>query len=108
MRTAYFSSARAPGVVLRVSVMRSLAPSAAATKAWVRVAMPDSRCRKFSAVRSPASSAAAGPRTLATMRGRRDRIAVGDLHAHARPPVEAGEHRLDDAQPAHHQRARPR
>ena len=65
-RTAYFSSARSPGVVLRVSVMRSLAPSVAATYAWVTVAIPDRCCRKFSAVRSPASSAAAGPRIVAT------------------------------------------
>ena len=65
-RTAYFSSARSPGVVLRVSVTRTLAPSAAATNACVSVAMPDRCCRKFSAVRSPASSAAAGPRTDAT------------------------------------------
>ena len=46
--------------------MRTLAPSAAATNACVSVAMPDRCCRKFSAVRSPASSAAAGPRTVAT------------------------------------------
>ena len=57
VRTAYFSSARRPGVVLRVSVTRTLAPSAAATKAWVSVAIPERRCRKLTAVRSPASSA---------------------------------------------------
>ena len=62
MRTAYFSSRRKPGVVLRVSVMRRLVPWAAAVKARARVATPESRCRKLSAVRSAASRAAAEPR----------------------------------------------
>ena len=66
VRTAYFCSAREPGVVLRVSATRTFAPSEAATNACVSVATPDRCCRKFSAVRSPASSACAGPRTLAT------------------------------------------
>ena len=47
--------------------MRSLAPSVAATYACVTVAIPDRCCRKFSAVRSPASTAAAGPRIVATV-----------------------------------------
>ena len=59
-RTAYFSSTRSVGVVLRVSriVMR---PPAASTNRRARVAMPESRCRKLSAVRSPTSSARAVP-----------------------------------------------
>jgi len=44
---------------LRVSVMRRPVPWAAAAKARVSVAIPESRCRKLSAVRSPASRAVA-------------------------------------------------
>ena len=50
-RTAYFSSARSVGVVFRVSRM-VMRPPAASTKRRVSVAMPDSRCSRFSAVRS--------------------------------------------------------
>ena len=62
-RTAYFSSARSVGVVLRVSrtVMR---PPAASTNRRVSVAMPERRCRKLSAVRSAVSISAAAPAHL--------------------------------------------
>ena len=59
-RTAYFSSTRSVGVVLRVSKMAAR-PAAASTKRRVRVAVPDMRCRKLRAVRSALSSAAALP-----------------------------------------------
>lgn len=51
-RTAYFSRARRPGVVLRVS--RTFAPVSSSTSAHARVAvaMPDRRHRMFSALRS--------------------------------------------------------
>ena len=60
-RTAYFSSRRSPGVVLRVSARRTPVPSSWATKAAVAVAIPERRMAKFKAVRSPATKAAAGP-----------------------------------------------
>ena len=60
-RTAYFSSARQPGVVLRVSTIRVPVPSTAAANFRDSVATPERRWIKFSAVRSAVSSAAVGP-----------------------------------------------
>ncbi len=51
--TAYLSSARRPGVVLRVSAMLARVPATRSTRVRVAVAMPDSRPSRFSAVRSP-------------------------------------------------------
>ena len=99
MRTAYFSSARSVGVVFRVSriVMR---PAGGSTNWRVRVAMPDKRCRKLSAVRSPASRRGRGlhvgnvprPRT----HRRRDTAMYVDLaielKEHFERDVEAREH----------------
>jgi len=62
--TAYFSNRRQPGVVLRVSRMRTPVPRTAATKRAVSVATPESRCTKFKATRSAPSSARAGPATV--------------------------------------------
>ena len=59
--TAAFSSARSPGVVLRVSRIRAPVPSTACTQRAVSVATPDSRWRKFSAVRSAVRIAARRP-----------------------------------------------
>ena len=67
--TAAFSSARSPGVVLRVSRMRAPVPATASTKRAVRVAMPERWPRKLSAVRSATSSAAAGPLASSTSAG---------------------------------------
>src|SRR5262245_29349500 len=66
-RTAAFSSARRPGVVLRVSHTRRSPPASvmASTKRAVRVATPDRWPRKFSAVRSAVRMGASGPRTSA-------------------------------------------
>ena len=58
-RTAYFSSTRRPGVVLRVSSTVRLVPASASAQARVCVATPDMRQSRFSAVRSAVSS---GPR----------------------------------------------
>ena len=41
MRTAYFSSARSPGIVLRVSRMNAVVPSTASTQRRVSVATPE-------------------------------------------------------------------
>src|SRR5580704_10676757 len=60
-RTAYFSSARSPGVVLRVQMMRALVWAMRCTKAEVAVAMPDRWPRKLSAVRSAERIARALP-----------------------------------------------
>src|SRR5438309_5563424 len=65
-RTAAFSRARRPGVVLRVSRIRHRPPAAAAASAWarVRVAMPDRWPRKLSADRSPVRTDRSGPLTV--------------------------------------------
>ena len=119
-RTAYFSSARSVGVVLRVSrtVMR---PPAASTNRRARVAMPESRCRKLSAVRSPISSARAEPRHLGDLVAGAAAVAVAawravDTHAGLELPerlerdVEAGEHAvgLGEEHAARPQRRRAR
>ena len=75
-RTAYFSSARRPGVVLRVQQMRALVPAIASRHSRrSAVAMPERWPTKFSAVRSAGehrarrrrrSSAAACPRRRAS------------------------------------------
>jgi len=64
--TAYFCAVRRPGTVLRVSTILTGVPRTRSTKRRVAVAVPDSSCRKFSAVRSPVSTLRAGPRTVAT------------------------------------------
>src|ERR1700722_9463724 len=58
-RTAYFSRARRPGVVLRVSRIAAPVPSTARTKRRVSVATPLSRCKRFNATRSPVKRARA-------------------------------------------------
>ena len=63
-RTAYRSSARRPGVVLRVSVMRvAQSDGTSSTNARVSVAIPDMRCAKFSATRSAVRMLRALPST---------------------------------------------
>ena len=62
-RTAAFSSARRPGVVLRVSHTRIAGP-AASTKRRVRVATPERWHTKLRAVRSAVSTDASGPATV--------------------------------------------
>lgn len=54
-RTAYFSRARRPAVVLRVSRTLAFVPSRASAHARVAVAMPERRHRRLSALRSPVS-----------------------------------------------------
>ena len=63
-RTAYFSSARSPGVVLRVQQKRVRVPAMRRTNSCVAVAMPDRWPRKLSATRSAARTARAGPATV--------------------------------------------
>ena len=63
-RTAAFSRARRPGVVLRVSRMRAW-PAAARTKRRVMLATPERWHRKFRAVRSAESTDGSGPSTVA-------------------------------------------
>src|SRR3954463_15714354 len=72
-RTAYFSSGRSPGVVLRVSRTRAFVPSIASTQARVCVAMPLARPAMVSALRSAASRARTGPRMLSRTSPRRTR-----------------------------------
>lgn len=54
-RTAYFSSARSPGVVLRVSRTFAFVPSSTSAQARVAVAIPESLQSRLSALRSPVS-----------------------------------------------------
>ena len=60
-RTAYFSRARRPGVVLRVQTIAAWVPATACTSARVAVATPERWPRRLSAVRSPVRIARAGP-----------------------------------------------
>ena len=64
--TAAFSSARMPGVVLRVSSTFAPVPCTARAARADIVATPDRWARKFSAVRSPVSSARALPSIVST------------------------------------------
>src|SRR5215472_14332256 len=66
-RTAYFSSARKPGVVLRVQMMRALVCAIRATKAAVAVAMPERWPRKLSATRSAPRIARALPEIVISL-----------------------------------------
>ena len=72
-RTAYFSRARSPGVVLRVSRTIAPVPSRASAQRRVCVAMPESRLSRFSRVRSPTSMARVEPRRTARTSPRRTR-----------------------------------
>ena len=65
-RTAYFSSARSPGIVLRVSRTCAPVPSIASTQRRVRVATPDRWPSRFRAVRSAVSRSRIGPVTVAS------------------------------------------
>ena len=65
-RTAYFCARRRPGRVLRVSRMVQPVPRTASTYAAVVVAVPDSVCRKFSAVRSAVTRARVRPDKVAS------------------------------------------
>ena len=79
-------------------------PPLASTKRRARVAMPDSRCRKLSAVRSPTSSARADCVDLRDdLAARGDGVAVASMRASMRDPgielaerlerhLEAGQH----------------
>ena len=60
-RTAYFSTARRPGNVLRVSLMTAPVPATASTAAAVIVATPERWVTRLRTVRSAASSVSAGP-----------------------------------------------
>ena len=61
VRTAYFCASRSPGMVLRVSRIFARVPSTARTNIRVRVATPESSCRKLRPVRSAVSIARALP-----------------------------------------------
>ncbi len=65
-RTAYFSNARSPGRVLRVSRIAAPVPSTASTHRRVAVATPERWHSRFSAVRSAVSRARTGPATVRT------------------------------------------
>ena len=60
-RTAYFSRARSPGVVLRVSRTMAPVPSRASAQRRVCVATPESRLIRLSRVRSPTRMARVEP-----------------------------------------------
>ena len=77
-RTAYFSSARSPGVVLRVSRTTQPVPSSASAHRRVSVATPDRWHSRLSAVRSAVSSDRVGAVTRATSSPGADPVAVGD------------------------------
>ena len=61
IRTANFSISRHPGVVFRVSRIMQPVPFTASTQIFEMVATPDSRERKFNAVRSAKSKSVTFP-----------------------------------------------
>ena len=71
-------------------------PAAASTKRAVSVAMPESRCRKFSATRSAVSSARARPVTSATVSPASQRAPSPQRTREDRIGVELPEGRLGD------------
>ena len=109
-RTAYFSSSRRPGRVLRVSRMRAPVPSTASTQARVAVATPERWQTRLSAVRSAVSRPRTGARTASATSPAASRSpsarAVEDLVA---VDAEHGvEHRAGGGQPGQHARRRGR
>ncbi len=85
-RTAYFSRARRPGVVLRVSRTRTPVPSTASTQRRVSVATPDRWQSRLSALRSAVSRARTGPRATRTASPTAARR-PSDVGSSARPPT---------------------
>src|SRR5215831_15399190 len=78
-RTAYFSRARRPGVVLRVQQMRVRVPATRRTNSCVAVATPERWPSRLSATRSAERTARAGPATVT--------IAVFAATASGRPEI---------------------
>ena len=97
-RTAAFSRARSPGVVLRVSRIRAVAP-AASTKRRVRVATPERWPSRLRAVRSAVSTDASGPSTPGQDLAGVDAVAVGGRPPHHDGGIDGGEG-LGRGQPA--------
>ena len=77
-------------------------PPPASTNRRARVAIPESRCRKLSAVRSPTSSARADPRTTAISSPGRARIAVALVRLDADAGLELAERLERDVEPGQH------
>ena len=100
-RTAYFSRARSPGVVLRVSATRAPVPATRATTRRVWVAMPQRRPSRFSATRSADRIARAGPDHHGQHRPGGHVVAVGRPELHLHPGVEQGEGPAGDLQAGH-------
>ncbi len=106
-RTAYFSSARRPGVVLRVSSTIAPVPSSASTQRRVWVATPDARQTRLSSVRSAISSTWVDPvmraSTVAALDGRA--VAHQRLehrHVDLRAARHVGQHHRDHRQAGQH------
>ena len=106
-RTAYFSSARRPGVVLRVSRTAAPVPSTASAQRRVSVAMPDSRHSRFSAVRSPVSSPRVAAVSDSSTSPRPTRVAVLDAPAPPRPRRRSRPRTPRPRRPARRPRRRP-
>ncbi|CAM5713868.1 hypothetical protein SBADM41S_03980 [Streptomyces badius] len=92
-RTAYFSRARRPAVVLRVSRTLALEPSSTSAQARVAVAMPERRQSRLSALRSRVSRSRVRVVTVGSF-GRGDQ---GAGHAARRAPRCAVAARVGDA-----------
>ena len=78
-RTAYFSRARRPGVVLRVSRTLAFVPSRTSAQARVAVAMPDRRHSRLSALRSAVSRSRVRVVTRQQLLAGLDPVAVLDV-----------------------------
>ena len=91
-RTAYFSSERRPGVVLRVSAMRVVVPATASTTARVLVAMPLRWPRMLRQVRSPVRIARLEPSSVASVAPAATRSPSADVARDGDVAVEELEH----------------
>ena len=74
-------------------------PSTARTQRAVSVATPDRRCRKFSAVRSAASSARASPVARSTAAGGSRQTPSGPSRSSSHGGIERAERRLRGVEP---------
>ena len=113
-RTAHFSAARRPGVVLRVSRMTARVPATASTYRRVSVAMPDEPAQQVE--RQPLPGEHGAGAGVETRDGAGvDRVPVGGEGLPAQVGVERLEHLACEVETRHHaglpqhqRRARPR
>jgi hypothetical protein len=99
-RTAYFSSSRSPGRVLRVSRMTAPVPSTASTQRRVAVATPERWQSRLSAVRSAVSRPRTGARTTSAGSPGTSREPSGNAESTSNPGTTSSRTRRATGAPA--------